>query len=203
MPNLSSSAQVLFLFTVLLGSCTDSGSQTQKAGANQTAPAKATADTRATRVDSLNGIPGHTFGEPLRNFPGLVLLSKNDETGVRLYQMPENQQRGWFAKYAKYAITYYQFQDGQFAMFMASTMGRGGSPTVMRKEALSLFGPGKEQHDLLGEMNWEGERVRAMYAQKLTPPVTCWLEVRSKPLLAVQLARERAHRQAEDALTIP
>ncbi len=207
MPQLLSHRLVLsiiaFAGILLLYACSQASPATYIDSALANAPATPTKRTIGTAADSLNGIPGHTFGEPLRNFPGLVLLSKNDETGVRWYQMPAAQQRGWFRKYAQYAITYYQFQDGQFAMFMAVTMGRGGSPTLMRKEALSLFGPGKEQHDLLREINWEGERVRAMYAEKLTPPVTCWLEVRSKPLLAVQQAKQRAHMQADDALTIP
>jgi hypothetical protein len=79
---------------------------------------------------------GHTFGEPLRNFPGLVLVSKHDELGVRWYRMPVDQECGWFGKHA--FITDYQFQDGRFAMFEAITTG-----SRMREEVLFFSAPAK------------------------------------------------------------
>ena len=148
--------------------------------------------TTGTAADSLNGIPGHAFGEPLRNFPGLVLAQKADETGVRWYRMPAGQERGWLGQYADYASISYQFQDGRFSMFRAVTSGLKGNPTALRDEALALFGPGNDPHDRMGGLDWNGERVRAMYSEKRTPPVTCWLEVHSKPVIAVQQAKEEA-----------
>jgi hypothetical protein len=151
--------------------------------------------TTGTAADSLNGMQGHTFGEPLRNFPGLILLEKHDEEGVRWYRMRAGQKRGWFGKYSQYLITSYQFQDGPFSMFVAMTTGLRSSPMALREEA--HFGPGKDQHDQMGEIDWDGERVRAMYFEKHVPPRMSWLQVYSKPL---RLAKLRAQRQAGDAL---
>ncbi|MBC8084870.1 MAG: hypothetical protein H7Z21_16855, partial [Hymenobacter sp.] len=126
MPTLSSNALVLSLATVLLGGCTDSGSQTQKADGNQPAPAEATATTRATRVDSLNGIPGHHFGEPLGSFPGIVPIGPK-ELGAQSYYYDKGGELGWFGKrtkeYSNEFYTRYTFAEGKFVSFFAS--GRG------------------------------------------------------------------------------
>jgi hypothetical protein len=113
----------------------------------------------------------YTFGEPLRNFPGLSLLTKEDDRGVRVYQMSAGQECSLFGKHAEYSTTCYQFQDGQFATFEAVTTDLGASPTAMREEAIFLFGPGKDRYDLMGRLDWEGERV--MYSEKRVPPVHC------------------------------
>ena len=161
-------------------------------------PAKRTAGTAA---DSLNGMQGHTFGEPLRNFPELGPFSTDDERGVQMYRMPAGRERGWFGKHAKEFRTYYQFQDGRFAMFRAVSMDFGPNQTALREEALSLFGPGKHRKDLKGVLDWDGERVWAMYSEKLTSPAQCWLQVYSKPLRRVQQAKQRAQLQASNAQT--
>ena len=90
--------------------------------------------------------------------------------------MPVGQERGWFGKHAKDSATYYQFQDGKFAMFWAVTTGIGANRTAMREEAHFLFGPGKDQNDQMSGLDWEGERVRVMYSEKLTSPIQCWME---------------------------
>ncbi len=131
--------------TLLLHACSQASPDSSADSSLNSTPAPPTKRTTGTQADSLNGMQGHTFGEPLRNFPGLVLLSKDDELGVRWYQMPAGQERGWFGKHAEYSILFYQFQDGRFAMFEAVTTG-----IRMREEALSLFGPGKDRHDLMG-----------------------------------------------------
>lgn len=197
-------ARLLLASGLLLAGCSSPSPTTPPAAsAADTATPAAVAASYGTRADSLNGMQGHTFGEPLSNFPGLVLLTKEDERGVRVYQMPPAQERGWFGKHAKDFATYYQFQDGQFAMFRAVTTGLGANRTAMRDEARFLFGPGKDRNDLMGGLDWEGERVRVMYSEKLTSPVQCWLEVYSKPLLLVQQAKQRAQLQADNALSKP
>ena len=191
--------------TLLLHACSQPMPETAADASPQgpTPAAAATLRTTGTAADSLNGIPGHAFGDPLRNFPGLVLAQKADETGVRWYRMPAGQERGWLGQYADYSIISYQFQDGRFSMFRAVTSGLKGNPTALRDEAIALFGPGNDQHDRMGGLDWNGERVRAMYSEKRTPPVTCWLEVHSKPVIAVQQAKEEAkllaQMQAEEA----
>ena len=152
-------------------------------------PTKRTAGTAA---DSVNGMQGHTFGEPLRNFPGLLLLEQDDELGVRWYKPSPGQERSWFGKHAKEYNTYYQFQDGRFAMFRAISTDLGANPAALREELCSLFGPGKRRKDLKGILEWEGERVRATYSEKKTRPVQYWLQVYSKPLRQVQEAKQRA-----------
>jgi hypothetical protein len=185
-----------------LSSCSHAAPDTTTAPAIAAAtPASAPASrSYGARADSLDGMQGHHFGEPLRNFPKLVLLTKADEQGVRVYRMPAAQERGWFGKHAKDFSTYYQFQDGKFSMFRAVTTGIGANRTAMRQEARYLFGPGKDRNDQLSGLDWEGERVVVQYSEKLTFPVQCWLEVYSKPLLAVQHAKQQAQLQAENAL---
>jgi hypothetical protein len=197
-------ARLLLASGWLLTSCSSPSPTTPPAAsAADTATPASPAFSYGTHADSLNGMQGHTFGEPLRNFPGLVLITKEDERGVRVYQMPPGQERGWFGKHAQDFATYYQFQDGQFAMFRAVTTGLGANRTAMREEARFLFGPGKDRNDQMGGLDWEGERVRVMYSEKLTTPIQCWLEVYSKPLLLVQQAKQRAQLQADNALGKP
>ena len=191
--------------TLLLHACSQAAPETAADSSPQgSTPAAATTQrTTGTAADSLNGMQGHTFGEPLSNFPGLVLVTKEDAKGVRVYQMPAAKERGWFGKHAKDFATYYQFQDGRFAMFRAVTTGLGANRTAMREEARFLFGPGKDRNDMMSGLDWEGERVRVMYSEKLTTPIQCWLEVYSKPLLLVQQARQRAQLQADNAVSKP
>lgn len=193
---------VLALAGTLLSGCSPAPPETTTAPASATSSATADAAPRSygTRADSLDGMQGHHFGEPLSNFPHLILLTKEDEQGVRVYRMPGAQERGWFGKHAKDFTTYYQFQDGKFAAFQAVTTGIGANRTAMRQEARFLFGPGKDRQDQLSGLDWEGERVMAQYYEKLTFPVQCWLEVYSKPLVAVQRAKQQAQLQAENAL---
>jgi hypothetical protein len=183
---------------LLLHSCSQESPDDTPAAA---LPPASTKRTPGTAADSLNGIAGHTFGEPLSNFPGLILVEKHDEVGVRLYRMPAGRERGWFGKYAQYLITTYKFQDGRFSMFEAITTGPrpSPSPTDLREEALSLFGPGKKLHNLMGEIVWDGERVRALFSEKRDPPLMSWLQVYSKPLRAVQQAKQKAPFQADSA----
>lgn len=190
-------ARLLLISGWLLASCSSPRSTT---------PPSATASPAfsfGAHADSLNGMQGHTFGEPLRNFPGLVLITKEDERGVRVYQMPPAKKRGWFGKHAKDLATYYQFQDGQSAMFRALTTGLGANRTAMREEARFLFGPGKDRNDLMSGFDWEGVRVRVTYSEKLTAPIHCWLEVYTKPLMVVQQAKQRAQLQADNAVSKP
>jgi hypothetical protein len=188
----------LKLISTLLSNCVPDTSDTP-ADSLLAATSTLAKRTIGTAADSLNGIPGHSFGEPLRNFPGLVFVQKDDETWVAWYRVPEGRERGWFGKHAKHSINLYQFQDGRFSMFYALAMGLEGSPTAMRGKLLSLFGPGKNLRDSVGRVDWEGEQVRVRYSENLTPPSTCWLELQSKPLLAVQQAKQRAQAQRNDA----
>lgn len=190
--------------TLLLQACSQAPPDTATDSSLAAAPAPApTQRTIGTVADSLNGMQGHTFGEPLRNFPEFGPFSTDDELGVRMYTMPAGRERGWFGQHAQELRTYYQFQDGRFAMFRAITMDIAPNPTALREQAISLFGPGKHRKDLRGVLDWDGERVWAMYSEKLTSPAQCWLQVYSKPLWRVQQAKQRAQRQAENKGSTP
>lgn len=162
MPNISSNALTLSLATVLLGGCTGSGPQTQKADANQQAPAEATATTRATRVDSLNGIPGHHFGESLSSFPGLVPIGPK-ELGAQSYYYAKGGELGWFGKRTKaYSNEFYipyTFAEGKFVSFFAS--GKGDMRQALQKEADYLYGPSAPTNN--GSL-WAGRQAEAWTA---------------------------------------
>ncbi|SFQ82118.1 hypothetical protein SAMN04515668_4739 [Hymenobacter arizonensis] len=75
--------------TLLLHACSQAPPDTATDSSLADAPAPdPTQRTTGTVADSLKGMQSHTFGEPLRNFPGLVLFSADDELGVRMYRMP-------------------------------------------------------------------------------------------------------------------
>ena len=92
--------------TLLLDAC-EQASPGAAMGTGQAAapPLTHTKRTTGTAADSLNGIQGHTFGEPLRNFPGLILLEKHDEEGVRWYRMPAGREHGWVCRVPDYLLS--------------------------------------------------------------------------------------------------
>lgn len=101
----------VLLTEVLLSSCSHSPT-TADTAAGSTAPAAA-GRTTGTKVDSLNGIPGHHFGEPLSAFPGLKEGESRLE-GMRRYYYPSdqvNQGSSWFGKHAQQLQAGYYFFD--------------------------------------------------------------------------------------------
>ena len=196
MPTPSSNALVLSLTTVLLGGCTDSSSQTQKAGGNQPAIGEAAATTRSTRVDSLNGIPGHQFGESLSAFPGLVPIGP-EELGTQSYYYAKGGEPGWFGKrtkeYSNEFYTRYIFAEGEFVSFFAS--GKGDMRQALQKQAEYLYGPGVPTNN--GSF-WEGRQAEAWTApdnRGFSPATT--LLVRSKAF-ASQQAKAQADQLKRD-----
>ncbi|MET4076483.1 hypothetical protein [Hymenobacter sp. UYCo722] len=144
------------------------------------------------RVDSLNGIAGHRFGEPLRAFPRLHLAPP--DTGVPLQSYSSGAPTGWFSRHrARVPDQYYTFLDGHFFAFMAQ-----GDPAVLQSEATRLFGPGRAQgpHQLL----WEGRQARAVYSETVEGSTREGrLDVVSKPLEAVLAAKQYAGVKAGNA----
>ena len=198
MPTLSSNALVLSLATVMLSGCTDSGSQTQKAGGNQPAPVEATATTRTTRVDSINGIPGHHFGEPLGSFPGLVPIGPK-ELGAQSYYYAKAGEPGWFGKrtkeYSNEFYTRYTFVGGKFVSFFAS--GKGDMRQALQKEAEFLYGPGVPTNN--GSL-WAGSQAEAWTApdNRGFGPATTLL-VRSKAFASQQAKAQADQLKRENA----
>ena len=169
MTNISSLPTLLFSALVLLSGCTDSESPTDKAGGgNVTASSEAVPHTPGTRADSLGGIPGHKFGEPLSAFPGLELTS-TQQPGSQSYHYPAGQgEAGWFGRRKQESpnefYSYYLFKDGKFVAFQAMALGAGRK--ALREQAAYLFGTGTQTSTTT---NWEGERVLAYYSQAMQP----------------------------------
>jgi hypothetical protein len=83
MPTFSSRTSASLLVGALFSSCSHPAATTDAAETSQM-EVPAAIGTRLSRPDSLNGIPGHQFGEPLSAFPGLV-LAKSQKPGTQTY----------------------------------------------------------------------------------------------------------------------
>ena len=134
------------------------------------------------RVDSLNGIAGHRFGEPPGAFPRLHLELPTTGMPTRTYTSEAT--TGWFGQHrAQVPGQYYTFLDGKFFAFVAL-----GDPAVLKTEATHLFGPGRAQgpHQLF----WEGSQARAVYSERaVSAGREGRLDVVSKPLEAALAAK--------------
>jgi hypothetical protein len=147
---------------ILLSSCSHS-SPTTEAGSTPTVAAE---QTISTKVDSLNGIPGHQFGEPLSAFPGLVLTPGQGTPGTRRYAYPEGKpEAGWFGKHKKEAeYIFYTFRNNKFIAFQAVAFGPGRQ--ALQQEAAFLFGQGERRG--LGT-HWAGNKAQAFYSIRNLP----------------------------------
>ncbi|OGX91485.1 hypothetical protein [Hymenobacter coccineus] len=169
---------------LLLSSCSQSAPTANDSAAttapSRIAPAKRTAP---MKVDSLNGIPGHHFGEPLAAFPGLKARGSN-ALGMKSYYYPSGQSAqgdGWFGKHAQQLTTSYYFIDGKFAYFTTTTYGVNRD--LFKKEAEYLFGAG-ERYRLDGVI-WQGKQTRAVYTRPFSDHgPSAQLDIVSEPLEA-------------------
>jgi hypothetical protein len=144
------------------------------------------------QVDSLNGIAGHTFGEPLSAFPQLRPLPSTSGELTHAYSYEGKD--GWFGKHqAQVSTQLYYFLNGKFCRFLAI-----GNPTVLRPEANYLFGPGQAEGKY--RLFWEGSRARAAYVeQPRGMGMEGKLDVLSKEFEAQQASQEKARLKAENA----
>jgi hypothetical protein len=119
-----------------------------------------------SRADSLNGIPGHHFGEPFSAFPGLVLTPGQGAPGTKRYAYPTDKpEAGWFGKHKKEVeYVFYTFRDGKFIAFQAIAFGPGRQ--ALQQEATFLFGPGERRG--LGT-HWAGDKAQAFYSLRNLP----------------------------------
>ena len=187
---------ILALAGSLLGSCSQQGPTTAPAAASPATPPTVPAPAKfpyGARVDSLGGIPGHPFGQPLRAFPRLELIALGPEVPFRAYRVPVRGGSGWFARHRREVPDqYYHFVDGQFFRFRAV-----GNPAALRQEAEYLFGPGRVEGL---QVYWEGERARATYSEQARGlGREGMLDVLSKPLEATLAARAQARLRADNA----
>ena len=144
------------------------------------------------RVDSLNGIAGHRFGEPPSAFPWLHL--ELPTTGMPTRTYTSGATTGWFGQHrAQVPNQYYTFLYDKFFAFVAL-----GDPAVLKTEATHLFGPGRAQgpHQLF----WEGSQARAVYSERaVSAGREGRLDVVSKPLEAALAAKQYPGVKAENA----
>lgn len=161
-------------------------------------PGAAATPSSGARADSLNGIPGHHFGEPLRNFPGLVLTPGQLPGRMPSYYYPAGRrsEAGWFGNHRKeVAATYYMFQGGQFAAFQATAFGPGRE--TLRQEAHFLLGPGQDSFE--GPV-WTGQVATAgLTSRVLELGPALILDVVSVPLNAELRRATSARLRAENA----
>jgi hypothetical protein len=158
--------------------------------------ASVTTRTQISRVDSLNGIPGHRFGEPLSAFPGIV-LAKSQQPGTQTYTYPEGKpEGGWFGKHKKGDLfVFYVFKDNKFLGFQA--LAFGNTRAALQEETLFLLGPGQK-----GAFNtsWVGEKTQAFYTPKLLPKGAAEiLDIQSLSLVQAQANESNDRLKRENA----
>lgn len=195
MPTFSSLTIASLLAGALLSSCSHPAATTDSAGTSKPEAPVATS-TKISRTDSLNGIPGHQFGEPLSAFPG-VILTKGQQPGTKTYKYPDDKpEAGWFGKHKKEVPSvFYIFRDGKFAAFEAIAFGTGRE--ALQQETLFLFGRGKLHMD---NTTWAGKKAQVRYTQMtLAKGPAEILDVESIDLVKAQVAEEAARLKRENA----
>ena len=151
------------------------------------------------KADSLDGIPGHHFGEPRRSFPELVTRGYRDPEGYVSYALrPDQEATGWFGKNTEQVQSTYWFYQDKFAAFTAFTGGPVSQRQVLADEAVYLFGKGQFKGAAFGEATtqWEGKKVLVVY---LDGHNEAQLRVNSQVSLAQLAADKLARQQAEAA----
>lgn len=186
---------VILLATGLMGACSQqTDPATGAADARSAAPAPAAPQfPYGARVDSLNGIADHVFGQPLNAFAKLEAVALDPGDPIRRYWVPAAASRGWFGKHRREVPNQFvDFVDGQFYRFRAV-----GEPATLRAEAAFLFGPGLVEGT---QVFWEGSRARAAYSEQVRGlGREGTLDVLSKPLEAALAAKAQAKLQADNA----
>ena len=149
------------------------------------------------KVDSLNGIAGHTFGQPVSAFPKMRLMQTSPGELSRTYSdegVAGAKATGWFGKHRpQIPIQLYWFLDNKFSQFRAV-----GDAATLRAEAIYLLGPGQTQGQY--QLFWDGSRARAVYSEQARGfGREGTLDVLSKPLEAELAAKKQALLKAENA----
>ena len=193
-------ATVSLLAVALYSSCSHSSPDnvTSPPIGTDNAPTIPVKHTTGSKVDSLNGIPGHPFGEASVTFKGAT-PGESNITGMKRYYYPSSQPTrgyGWFGKHSEQIITNYYFVDDKFAYFVATAYGE--NRRLLSDEATYLFGKG-DQFKLDGVI-WQGKKARAIYTQPFSTSGPCaQLEVVSEVLENKLKQQAAARLKAENA----
>ena len=195
LPTTTSCLSVLIAFTGGLLSGCSSPASTSETQAASPKPAATVQFPFGAKVDSLNGIAGHTFGQPVSAFAPMRPLQVSPGELTRTYADGGSAKAtGWFGKHRPQVPTQlYWFLDNKFSQFRAV-----GDAATLRAEAIYLLGPGQAQgqHQLF----WEGSRARAVFSEQARGfGVEGTLDVLSKPLEAEVAAKKQALLKAENA----
>jgi hypothetical protein len=149
------------------------------------------------KVDSLNGVPTHRFGEPLSAFKGLVKIGAT-APGMVSYYFPTGsaQQVRWFAKHHdEVPGVFYLFRDGKFASFQAVSYSAIGQ-AALAAEARFLFGPGRPLGD---RTEWVGTQAWAILSSTyINGQNAKLLNVNSITLHNEQEVKQQAQLKAEN-----
>ena len=148
------------------------------------------------KVDSLNGIAGHTFGQPVSAFPHMRLMQPSPGELTRTYSDEGSsgaKATGWFSKHRPQVPTQlYWFLNDRFSQFRAV-----GDAATLRAEAIYLLGPGQAQGQY--QLFWEGSRARAVFSEQARGfGREGTLDVLSKPLEAELAAKKQALLKADN-----
>ena len=202
--SISASFSFLVLTSGLLTNCSSPSASTPPAGSSPgpaAAAPVAAVRTPGTRADSLAGIPGHAFGQPLSAFPGLALYP-SQRPGTQTYYYPGGKgEPGWFGKRKKESpeefYTYYTFQDGRFVAFQAMALGAGRQ--ALQEQTRYLLGPGTVTTTTT---NWEGAKVFAFYSLVNQPGsgLAEVLDVQSQDFVKGQATAKADQLKKENAL---
>jgi len=155
--------------------------------------------TTGFRVDSINGIPGHRFGDPLSTFPGLTVLTGESGATKRYYYPSSRPAPGtaWFAGHnSEFDVTYF-FIDNKFATIVVTSYG--DHRKLLHDETVYLFGPG-DHYETDGTI-WRGREAYATYVNTFTPHgPAARLEIGSESLAAMQKKNEAAKLRADNEM---
>lgn len=182
------------LIGALLIGCSHPNPATTTAAPKEETDISTTKFPYGSKVDSLNGIAGYTFGQPLSAFPNMELVPTDAGVLTKTYSQKGSKQSSWFGKHRpQVPIQLYWFLDGKFCHFRAV-----GDPGTLRAEAIYLLGPGQAEGQY--QLFWEGSQARAVYREQARGlGMEGTLDVLSKPLEAEQAAQQRALLKAENA----
>ncbi len=147
-------AGVSLLVAAGCSSGADKTAAAQQNSPSATSPTSALVADAGQRVDSLNGMQSHTFGEPRTNFSKLLSIEPG---GPGQYIYLREHETGWFGLHSPPLVVFYVFQRDKFISCLVRT--KQENAPLLLGQAQHLFGPGKLVAE--GQYCWNGQRARA------------------------------------------
>jgi hypothetical protein len=154
------------------------------------------------KADSLDGIPGHHFGEPRSSFPELEQRGFADPGGYVSYSLLPGKEGGWFGKNSEQVRTTYWFYQDKFAALTALTSGTVSQRQLLADESVYLFGKGLFRGVAFGEATtrWEGKKVLVVYLDGHNEArLSVTSQITQAQMVADKLAKQKAAAAARAA----